>query len=71
MPLESILPRNNVGSAIYVEPTMLWKLTDQVAFNATFRQQVFVRSDINPGNRLDLDNFGRAQLRAKVYVGFQ
>ena len=70
MLLESILPRNNVGSAIYVGPTMLWKLTDKVAFNATFHQQVFVRSDNNPGSRRDLDNFERAQFRAKVYVGF-
>jgi len=67
----TILPTREVGYAVYVGPTMLWKITDKVAFNTTFQPQVAGRSTANPGLRLDLDNFEKAQFRAKVVVAFQ
>jgi hypothetical protein len=67
----TLFPRHEVGHAVYVGPTLLWKVTDKVAFNTTFQPQVAGRSTANPGLRLDLDNFERAQFRAKVVVAFQ
>ena len=49
---------------------MLWKITDKIAFNATFQPQVAGRSTASPDLNLDLDNFERAQFRAKVAVAF-
>jgi hypothetical protein len=68
---DKLLPSGEVGHAIYVGPTLLWKVTDKVAFNTTFQPQVAGRSTANPGLRLDLDNFERAQFRAKLTVAFQ
>lgn len=67
----TIFPMREVGHAVYVGPTMLWKITDKVAFNTTLQPQVAGRSTANPGLRLDLDNFEKAQFRAKVVVAFQ
>lgn len=67
----TIFPSREVGHAVYLGPTLLWKITDKVAFNTTFQPQVGGRSTMNPGLRLDLDNFERAQFRAKVAVALQ
>lgn len=67
----TIFPSQEAGHAIYVGPTLLWKLTDKIAFNTTFQPQVAGRSTANPGLRLDLDNFERAQFRAKLAVALQ
>jgi hypothetical protein len=66
-----LIPTGDVGHAIYVGPTLLWKLTDKIAFNATFQPQVAGRSTANPNLRLDLDNFEKAQFRAKLSIAFQ
>jgi hypothetical protein len=57
-----------VGYANYLGPTMLWKITDKIAFNATWQPQVSGRSIDNPTLRYDLDNFQRAQFRFKLVV---
>ena len=68
---DTLLPRGDVGHAIYVGPTLLWKVTDKMAFNATFQPQVAGRSTANPDLRFDLDNFEKAQFRAKLSIAFQ
>jgi hypothetical protein len=67
----AILPTQEDGHAVYVGPTLLWKITDKVAFNTTFQPQIAGRSTGNPQHRLDLDNFEKAQFRAKLTVAFQ
>ena len=67
----TIFPTREVGHAIYVGPTLLWKITDKVTFNTTFQPQVAGRSTANPGLRLDLDNFERVQFRAKLNVALK
>lgn len=59
---------DRVGYAVYLGPTMLWKITDKIAFNATWQPEITGHSIINPNLRLDLDNFERAQFRAKLAV---
>ena len=61
---------DNIGNALYVGPTMLWKINEKVAFNATFQPQIAGRSTTNPNLNLDLDNFERAQFRAKLAISF-
>jgi hypothetical protein len=58
-----------VGYAYYLGPTLLWKITDKIAFNATWQPQIAGRSIHNPGLRYDLDHFERAQFRFKLAVG--
>jgi hypothetical protein len=60
-------PSQNLGNALYLGPTFLWRITDKVSFNATFQPQVAGHAAGNPA-RLDLDNFERAQFRAKLAV---
>ena len=67
----TIFPTREVGHAVYVGPTLLWKVTDKIAFNTTFQPQVAGRSTTNPGLRLDLDNFERVQFRAKLAIALQ
>ena len=67
----TILPTHEVGHAVYAGPTLLWKVTDKVAFNTTFQPQIAGRSTDNPQRRLDLDNFEKAQFRAKLSIAFQ
>jgi hypothetical protein len=67
---ESAWPTNNTGNALYVGPTLLWRITDKVAFNTTYQPQVSGHAKGSPDPRLDLDNFQRAQFRAKFAVAF-
>jgi len=67
----AILPTQEDGHAVYVGPTLLWKVTETVAFNTTFQPQIAGRSTGNPQRRLDLDNFEKAQFRAKLSIAFQ
>ena len=55
-----------VGYAVYVGPTLAWKITDKIVFNTTWQPQVSGRSVDNPGLRYDLDNFERTQFRMKL-----
>jgi hypothetical protein len=66
----TVLPTQELGHAIYAGPTLLWKVTNTVAFNTTFQPQI-AGSTANPQHRLDLDNFEKAQFRAKLTVAFQ
>jgi hypothetical protein len=67
----SLLPTQQAGHALYVGPTLLWKVTDKVAFNTTFQPQISGRSTTNPTLRLDLDNFERLQFRIKLAVSLK
>lgn len=58
-----------VGYANYLGPTLLWKITDKVVFNATWQPQIAGRSIGSPTLRHDLDNFERAQFRFKLAIG--
>ena len=60
---------HNVGNALYIGPTFLWRITDKIGFNVTYQPQVSGHAVGNPA-RLDLDNFDRAQFRAKVALAF-
>ena len=55
-----------LGYAVYVGPTLAWKMTDKIVFNATWQPQVSGRSSSHPNLRYDLDNFERTQFRAKI-----
>jgi hypothetical protein len=57
-----------LGYAYYLGPTLLWKITDKIAFNATWQPQIAGHSIYNPTLRYDLDNFDRAQFRFKLAV---
>jgi hypothetical protein len=61
---------HEIGRALYLGPTFLWKVTDKIALNVTLQPQVYGRSIANPSRALDLDDFERAQFRAKLVVGF-
>ncbi len=61
--------RQRLGYAIYVGPTLAWKLTDKIIFNATWQPQVSGRSSSHYNLRYDLDNFERTQFRAKISMG--
>jgi hypothetical protein len=57
-----------MGYAVYIGPTLAWRITDKIVFNTTWQPQVSGRSATNPGLRFDLDNFERAQFRLKLAV---
>lgn len=61
---------HEIGRALYVGPTLLWKPTPKIALNITFQPQIYGRSTANPDKGLDLDNFERAQFRVKLNVAF-
>jgi hypothetical protein len=61
---------DNIGNALYAGPTMLWRINEKVAVNITFQPQIAGHSTTNPNLNLDLDNFERAQFRAKLAIGF-
>jgi hypothetical protein len=67
----TILPGSNIGHAVFAGPTLWWKVSDRIGFNMTLQPQITGRSVMNPGLRLDLDNFERAHFRAKVAIAFQ
>jgi hypothetical protein len=63
-------PSQNLGNALYVGPTLLWRVTDKASFNTTYQPQVSGHASGSPDRNLDLDNFERAQFRAKLAVAF-
>jgi hypothetical protein len=67
----TIFPTQELGHAVYAGPTLWWKVTDKLVFNTTFQPQLAGRSISNPQRQLDLDNFEKAQFRAKLTVAFQ
>jgi hypothetical protein len=60
----------NLGNALYIGPTMLWRVTDKISINATLQPQIAGHAVGSPDPRLDLDNFERRQYRAKLAVAF-
>lgn len=54
------------GYAYYLGPTLLWKITDKVAFNTTWQPQIAGRSSDNPNLPYELDTFTRSQFRFKL-----
>jgi hypothetical protein len=67
----TLVPTHEVGHAVYAGPTLLWKVTDTVVVNTTFQPQLAGRSTGNSQHRFDLDNFERAQFRAKLSIALQ
>jgi hypothetical protein len=59
----------NLGNALYLGPTFLWRITEKVSVNVTYQPQVYGHAAGNPAS-LDLDNFERAQFRGKIAVAF-
>ena len=59
-----------VGRALYIGPTLAWKITDKIVFNTTYQPQVSGHSAASRNQNLDLDNFERAQFRLKLVVNF-
>ncbi len=62
--------KNKQGDALFFGPTLFWKITDKIAFNAVYLPQLSGRAAATPGLRLDLDNFERSIFRAKLAVAF-
>lgn len=60
----------STGNAFYAGPTLLYRITDKIAFNTTLQPQVFGHAVDSPNRHLDLDNFERAQYRTKLSVAF-
>jgi len=60
---------DRLGYAVYVGPTLLWKIASKIAVNLTWQPQVGGHSVAGPDLRYDLDNYERAQFRAKLSVG--
>jgi hypothetical protein len=71
MAFDTALPQHKIGEALYLGPTLLWKVTDAVAFNTTYQPQIAGRSIATPWSHLDLDNFERAQFRFKASIALQ
>ncbi len=67
---DGVRPAHNLGNAFYLGPTMLWKITDKIAFNTTYQPQIAGHAVGSPYQRLDLDNFSRAQFRVKLAVSY-
>jgi hypothetical protein len=61
-------PRQSLGNALYVGPTLLWRVTDKISFNTTYQPQVWGHASGSPDRNLDLDNFERAQFRVKLAI---
>lgn len=58
------------GHALYIGPTLMWKITDKIGLNVTYQPQILGHSAANNNLRLDLDNFERAQFRLKLAAQF-
>ena len=61
-----ITPNRLQGQALYAGPTLLWKYTEKIVFNATFQPQIWGRSSASPNLALDMDNFERSLFRLKL-----
>lgn len=58
------------GHAVFLGPTVFWKVSDKVSFNATVAPQIAGRANSTPGLRYDLDNYTRLMTRFKLSVEF-
>ncbi len=65
-----LLPRNLAGRALFVGPTAMIHLTEDVSLNGTFAMQVAGASKSTPGQKFDLDNFERRIFRVALQAGF-
>lgn len=58
-----------LGSSLLFGPTLFWKINDNAALNFAWTPQIWGRTVGTPSN-LDLANFERHQLRAKLTISF-
>jgi hypothetical protein len=58
------------GQAIFLGPTVYWKVSEKVALNATIAPQIAGRNTATPGQKFDLDNQARMMTRFKLSVEF-
>ena len=65
-----LLPRSLAGHALFVGPTAMVHLTDDVSLNGTFSMQVAGAAKATPDKRLDLDNFERRNFRVALQAAF-
>lgn len=61
---------HHTGHAIFLGPTLFWKVSEKIALNATIAPQIAGRALASPGLRYDLDNFTRMMSRVKLAVEF-
>ena len=59
-----------VGRALYAGPNMLWKVNETVSANLAVTPQVNGHARGRPDRTVDLDNFERSQVRARVAFSF-
>ncbi len=58
------------GHAVFLGPTIYWKIAEKVALNATIAPQIAGRNAATSGQRFDLDNYTRIMTRVKLAVEF-
>ena len=58
------------GHAVFLGPTLYWKVAEKVSFNATVAPQIAGRNVATPGQKFDLDNYTRMMTRFKLSVEF-
>ena len=58
------------GHAVFLGPTIYWKIADKVSLNATVAPQIAGRNIATPGQKMDLDNYTRMMTRFKLSVEF-
>ena len=59
-----------IGRALYAGPNVLWKLNETVSANLAVTPQLTGHARGRPDRTVDLDNFERSQVRAKVAFSF-
>jgi len=59
-----------IGRALYAGPNVLWKVNETVSANLAVTPQLTGHARGRPDRTLDLDNFERSQVRAKVAFSF-
>ncbi len=61
---------NKAGHAVFVGPNFLYRITDNLSFNAAWTPQVSGKAKGVTGDNLDLTNFERHQVRVKLVYAF-
>ncbi|MBM3609825.1 MAG: hypothetical protein FJX29_15510 [Alphaproteobacteria bacterium] len=61
---------SHTGHAVFLGPTIFWKVADKVSLNATIAPQIAGRANGAAGLRHDLDNYTRLMTRFKLSVEF-
>jgi hypothetical protein len=66
---EGTFLNRKVGEALFFGPTLFWKLSDTMAFNAVWTPQIAGKSE-GSSSSFDLNSFERHQFRVKLAVAF-